>query len=342
MPTDWTEILRARGAVLAYSVVRDFGDPAAERLATREGNVIADLSHLGLVAVTGEDARAFLHAQLSCDIERLGTAQSSLGAYCSPKGRMLASFLVWPEAGGFALVLARPITATTIKRLRMFVLRAKVLLADRTGERVLLGVSGPAAASTLRAVVGSVPEAERGVAHGEDATVVHVAPHRFLLAAAPDRASELWDALSQTMRPVGTPCSAWLDIRDGIPLVTTRTQDELVPQMVNLELLGGVSFQKGCYPGQEVVARTQHLGKPKRRMFIARVDGGEPAAGDPLFSEALGDQASGMIVNAAPAPEGGYDVLAVVHAPDGKTGAVHLGAPSGPSLRFRALPYAVP
>lgn len=342
MHIDWTDTLRARGAVLAGGVVRDFGDPAAERLAARDGNVVADLSHLGVVAVMGEDARAFLHAQFSCDIERLGAAQTSLGAYCSPKGRMLASFLVWPEADGFALVLARPIAEATIKRLRMFVLRARVVLADRTGERILLGASGPAAASTLRSVVGSVPDADRGVAHGADTTAVHFAPNRFLLAVAPARASALWDALSQALRPVGTPCWEWLDIRDGIPLVTPRTQDELVPQMANLELLGGVSFQKGCYPGQEVVARTQHLGKSKRRMFIARVEGTEPAAGDPLYSEALGDQASGMIVNAAPAPEGGYDVLAVVHAPYGETGAVHLGALSGPPLRFRPLPYAIP
>ncbi len=342
MHTDWTDILRARGAVLADRVVRDFGDPAAERFAARAGDVIADLSHLGVVAVTGEDARAFLHGQLSCDIERLGASRASLGAYCSPKGRMLASFLVWPEADGFELVLARPITASTIKRLRMFVLRAKVVLADRTGERVLLGASGPAAASALRTVVGPVPDADRGVAHAPETTVVRVAPNRFLLATASARASGLWDALAQALRPVGTPCWEWLDIRDGIPLVTPRTQDELVPQMANLELLGGVSFQKGCYPGQEVVARTQHLGKSKRRMFVARVEGAEPGAGDPLYSETLGDQASGMIVNAAPAPEGGYDVLAVVHAPDGKTGAVHLGAPSGPPLRFGPLPYAIP
>lgn len=342
MPTDWTDFLRARGAVLADGVARDFGDPAAERVAAREGDVVADLSHLGLIAVTGADARAFLHAQLSCDIQALGTAQASPCAYCSPKGRMLASFLVWPEADGFALVLARSIVASTIKRLRMFVLRSKVALADSTDERRLFGASGPTAERTLRAIAGPVPEADHRVAHGADATIVRVAPNRFLVATTPARAPALWDALSKALRPVGTPCWEWLEIRDGIPLVTARTQDELVPQMANLEVLGGVSFQKGCYPGQEIVARTQYLGKSRRRMFLARVEGAAPAAGDPLYSEELGDQASGMIVNAAPAPEGGHDVLAVVHAPTGGAGAVHLGSPSGPPLRFRPLPYAVP
>jgi folate-binding protein YgfZ len=124
--------------------------------------------------------------------------------------------------------------------------------------------------------------------------------------------------------------------------VTARTQDEFVPQMANLELLGGVSFHKGCYPGQEVVARTQHLGKTKRRMLLAHIDGATPAPGDPLFSEDLGDQASGMIVNAAPAPGGGCDVLAVVHAPSAAASTVHLGSLTGAALRFRPLPYAVP
>lgn len=342
MHTDWTDFLRARGAVIAEGIARDFGDPAAERIAAREGDVVADLSHLGLLAVTGADARAFLHAQLSCDIQGLGTAQASPCAYCSPKGRMLASFLVWPEADGFSLVLARSIAASTIKRLRMFVLRSKVALADRTDERRLFGASGPSAERTLRAIAGPVPEADHRVTHGADTTVVRVAPNRFLLATTPARAPALWDALSKALRPVGTPCWEWLEIRDGIPLVTARTQDELVPQMANLEVLGGVSFQKGCYPGQEIVARTQYLGKTRRRMFLARVEGAAPAAGDPLYSEELGDQASGMIVNAAPAPEGGHDVLAVIHAANGDAGAVHLGSPSGPPLRFLPLPYAVP
>jgi len=342
MHTDWTDFLRARGAVLADGVARDFGDPAAERVAAREGDVVADLSHLGLIAVTGTDARAFLHAQLSCDIQALGTAQASPCAYCSPKGRMIASFLVWPEADGFSLVLARSIVASTIKRLRMFVLRSKVALADCTDERRLFGAAGPSAERALRAIAGPVPESDHRVAHAAGTTIVRVAPSRFLVATAPARAPALWDALSTTLRPVGTPCWEWLEIRDGIPLVTARTQDELVPQMANLEVLGGVSFQKGCYPGQEIVARTQYLGKSRRRMFLARVEGASPAAGDPLYSEDLGAQASGMILNAAPAPEGGHDVLAVVLAPAGSAGAVHLGSPSGPPLRFRPLPYAVP
>jgi folate-binding protein YgfZ len=342
MTSDWTEFLHARGVLFEAGVVRHFGDAAAERAAAEEGDVMADLSHLGLIGVTGEDAQAFLQAQLSCDIKGLGREASSLGAYCSPKGRMLANFLVWPEGGGYCLALSRSIVGPTAKRLGMFVLRSKVVVADRTGERILIGAAGAAAERTLHAALGNVPTRPQGVSHGDRATVIRLASNRFLVAADPGRAVSLWTTLSGKLRPVGTPCWEWLDIAAGIPLVTARTQDEFVPQMANLELLGGVSFQKGCYPGQEVVARTQYLGKAKRRLFLARVEGAEPRSGDLLYSEDLGDQASGMVVNAALAPGGGHDVLAVVHATSATAGTVHLGSPSGAPLRFRPLPYAVP
>jgi folate-binding protein YgfZ len=342
MTTDWTEFLHARGAILDAGLVRHFGDPAAELAVALEGDVMADLSHLGLLGITGADAQAFLQAQLSCDMTGLGDEASSFGAYCSPKGRMLASFLVWPEGDGYFLALSRTLVGPTAKRLGMFVLRSKVVVADRTGDRILIGAAGRAAEGTLLAALGTVPANPHRVSRSEGATVIRLAQDRFLLAVAPGRAASLWAALSGALRPVGTPCWEWLDISAGIPHVTARTQDEFVPQMANLELLGGVSFYKGCYPGQEVVARTQYLGKAKRRMLLARVEGAAPEPGDPLFSDDLGDQASGMIVNAALAPDGGFDVLAVVHAPSAAASTVHLGSLTGAPLRFRPLPYAVP
>ncbi|HSD41018.1 MAG TPA: folate-binding protein [Burkholderiales bacterium] len=342
MTSDWSNFLSARGATLDNGVVRDFGDAAAELDATAAGGVMADLSHLGLLGVTGADAEAFLHGQLSCDVGGLEVDGSTFGSYCSPKGRMLASFLLWREADGFAIVLSRTLVVGIERRLRMFVLRSKATVADRSAERVLIGAAGDAAESALRATVGIVPQKAHRVARSDGVTVVRVPANRFLVTAAPERAEAVWAALSATLRPVGTPCWEWLDITAGMPLVTARTQDELVPQMANLELIGGVSFEKGCYPGQEVVARTQFRGKTKRRMFLARVQGAAPAPGDPLYSEDLDDQASGAIVNAAPAPGGGFDVLAVVHTLSAADSTVHLGSPDGAPLRFRPLPYHVP
>jgi folate-binding protein YgfZ len=342
MTPGWSDFLVSRGANLEAGTVRHFGDPAAERATMAGGDIVADLSHLGLLGITGDDAGAFLQGQLSCEVRQLTPDGCTFGSYCSPKGRMLATFLLWPEAEGYLIALSRTLVGTLEKRLRMFVLRSKVLVADRTAERVLIGAAGGKAEQALRAAIGAVPASAHRVARSPEASVIRLADDRFVAAVAPGRAEAVWTALSGPLRPVGTPCWEWLDIAAGLPLLTARTQDELVPQMANLELIGGVSFQKGCYPGQEVIARTQYLGKAKRRMFLARVEGAAPAPGDPLYSEDLGDQASGTILNAAPAPEGGFDVLAVVHAASAAGSTVHLASLTGAPLRFRPLPYAVP
>jgi folate-binding protein YgfZ len=343
MSDSWTAALDRRGAVRDGGGVASFGDPAGELAAAASGSILADLSHLGVLNVTGAEARLFLHSQLSCDVDGLGPDASTPGAYCSPKGRMLANVLLWADGDGFGLALSHPLVPDIEKRLRKFVLRAKVAIADRTAARLLLGVAGPAAAAALAAVNGLPAPGPRHVIRRDAVVTIGLARERFLLVVNVDEVERVWDALARTLRPVGTPCWTWLDIRDGVPLVTAATQDAFVPQMANLELLGGVSFQKGCYPGQEVVARTQYLGKAKRRMFLARIDTpSAPAPGDDLFSEDLGDQASGTIINAAPSPEGGFDALAVVPAASATQSVVHLRALDGPRLHFRALPYSVP
>jgi len=152
--------------------------------------------------------------------------------------------------------------------------------------------------------------------------------------------AERWAALTTMLRPVGEPCWAWLEIVHGAPWITKATQEQFVPQMINLELLGGVSFHKGCYPGQEIVARTQYRSKTTRRMHLARVSV-EPPAGAALYADALGDQACGTVVNAAPAPDGGWDLLAVLH-PDATQSAIHLATRQGAMLTLREPPYPIP
>ena len=343
MRDSWLAAQAARGAVPGRDVVQSFGDPAGELAATASGSILADLSHLGVLAFTGDDARAFLQAQLSCDVSEIGPESASFGAYCSAKGRMLASFLLWADGFGFRMALSRPLVLPIEKRLRMFILRSKVDISDQTASCVLLGAAGPAAQAALIAALGAAPSEPHGVTRAAGVAAIRLPGERFLIAVDIPDAARVWDALAGTLRPVGTPCWEWLDIRSGVPLVTPGTQDSFVPQMANLELIGGVSFQKGCYPGQEIVARTQYRGKSKRRMFLAGIDAdAAPAPGDALFSEDLGDQGSGTIVNAARSPAGGFDVLAVVPTASAAESVVHLRSLDGPRLRFRALPYAVP
>lgn len=345
MRTDWQHFLAQQGGHIAHGRLLDFGDPQAERAAAEcsvlsSGTVVTDLSGFGLLSCSGEDAAKFLHSQLSNDITGLAADASLYAAYCSAKGRMLANFLVWQMAGRFVLLLPDALLASLRQRLGMFVLRARARIEDASDDYVRIGIAGTQAAAILRDVAGPVPPAPHQVAQLDAGALIRLEQQRFLLVLEPAAAPALWQALAARCTAVGSGCWEWLDIRAGIPWLGNATQGQFVPQMANLELIGGVSFKKGCYPGQEIVARTQYLGQVKRRMVLARIaSGAAPAAGDALFGTDNGDQANGMIVNVQAAPDGGYDVLAVVQTAS-LDGGVHLHSLAGPVLAILPLPYA--
>jgi tRNA-modifying protein YgfZ len=343
MTSAWQDFMLEQGASVEAGVVGCFGDAASELRAARDGGIIAPLAYRGLIACSGEDAQAFLHGQLSNDVLQLTPGRSAYAAYCSAKGRMLANFLLWREEQTYYLQLARSLLPAVQKRLAMFVLRAKVKLVDATESRPALGLSGSAAVGLLRELFPVLPQnAQEVVHHPANGTLIALPGERFQLSAEIESAKRLWRTLAAVLTPVGAPCWEWLEIRNGLPLITPATQDQFVPQMANMELIGAVNFQKGCYPGQEIVARTQYLGQLKRRMVLAHVDGETPPqAGDALFSSDLDGQASGMVVNAQSAPDGGYDLLAVVQTANITVAALHLGSANGPTLSIQTLPYAV-
>jgi hypothetical protein len=334
--------LATRGGNAGDGVVRDFGDAAAEATATASGSVLAHLGQFRMLEFRGAEARGFLHSQLSCDVEGLGDDRAAYGAYCTPKGRVLANFLLWREADAFRMVLRRSILGGIQKRLQMYVLRTKVTIAAPRDDPVILGAAGPAAPAAAASLTGTSPGEPLRLARRDGVTVIALAERRWLVTVPGTSAPQVWTRLESALRPVGTACWEWLEVAAGLPWIDTATQDQFVPQMANLELLGGVSFRKGCYPGQEIVARTQHLGRPKRRLYLAHVrTGRRPAPGEPLYGGA-GGQAAGTVVNAAPAPGGGFDLLAVVQTATASAGAVRLGSESGAELQFRALPYPIP
>ena len=339
--TAWTEFLISRGATIADGGVTDFGDTAAELAAADAGSVISDLSQYGLIALSGEEAQSFLHGQITNDLRGLTEQAAVFAGYLSAKGRMLANFLVMRRGADVLILLPASLRETIQKRLSMFILRSKVKARDASAEWVRYGVNGACAKTALSEALGiALPDGLMGMAQTDQAFVLRLGEHRFDVFAQPDFAIDLWQKLASTCRPVGASAWDWLMIRAGVPMVLPQTQDHFVPQMANMEILGGVSFNKGCYPGQEIVARSQYLGKVKRRLFLAHV---ETAAfpGDELFSPELADQAAGHIANAAPAPGGGCDVLAVVHNTCVEADSVHLKTRDGARLMFLPLPYPV-
>lgn len=342
MHREWHDYLARQGAVIADGAVRHFGDPPGELAAAAQTGVLADLSRYGLLAYDGKDAAAFLHGQFTNDVKRLGPAGSQYGGYCSAQGRLLATFLMWQTPSGYCVQLPAELLEPVRQRLAMFILRADVQGEDASDTRVRLGLAGDGAAAALRECAIAVPEAADGVTRLPDGALLRLGQDRYELVVPRAEAPRYWESLARRLKPVGSACWEWLEIRAGIPSLRPATREQFVPQMANLELLGGVAFNKGCYVGQEVVARTQHLaGKLTRRMYLARIETPEPpAAGTALFAGEAGGQASGMVVNAQAAPDGGCDVLAVVDSSRVETG-VHLAAPDGPSLHFHPLPYGV-
>lgn len=331
MLTDWNAFLRDRGVGAAAL--------DADLAAARDGLVVADLSHWGLIALAGEDAQTFLHGQITNDLRSLGSDKAVFAAYCSAKGRMLANFLVFKRGGDILLMLPEALRESLQKRLTMFILRSKVKARDAGAEWVRLGLSGPGAEALLTEVLAVPPAAGiMAMTHTDDAFVVRLGDARFDIFVAPAQAAELWQRLAAKARPVAAAAWDWLMVDAGIPAILPETQDQFVPQMANMVELGGVNFQKGCYPGQEIVARSQYLGTQKRRLYLAHVAAGA-RPGDPVYSADLAGQVAGMVVNAAAAPGGGSDLLAVMQISSFEAGDVHLGAADGTALEFRPLPY---
>jgi hypothetical protein len=337
----WKNHLQTQGAAIEGGTVLHYGTPAAEHAAAVDGTIVADLSQLGVIAFRGEDTATFLQGQLTNDVRSLHLDSAQWNGYCNPKGRLLGNFLMWRQGEDYCLQLSGDILAGVLKRLSMFVLRSKAQGRDASDETVRLVVAGKQALAAVRAATGAAPEAAMRSVAVEAGQVIRVGDDKFVLSIVPARAAAVWQALRPFATPVGAQVWDWLRLNAGIPMIVAATQEQFVPQMVNLEVIGGVSFQKGCYTGQEIVARSQYLGKLKRRMFLAHVDA-EAAPGDSLYSADIEGQATGTVVNAAPAPAGGFDVLAVAQVESANTQTLHLKAADGAALSLKPLPYALP
>lgn len=340
MNPDWQDFLTRRGATMAADIVQDFGDSATELKATGQGTISCVLSQFGTLRVSGDDALSFLQNLLSNDIREVSTTRAQLSSFNNAKGRILATMLICRDGGDYLLQLPRALCEPIRKKLGMYVLRAKVKITDAGDEIISLGLSGVNAQEILRAQFGELPELPLGAKGTTTGNVIRIGETRFQINTTMTDAAALWTVLGQRAQQVGSACWDWLNIRSGIPVILPQTQEQFVAQMVNFELLGGVNFNKGCYPGQEIVARMQYLGKLKRRMYLAHIDGSNtPQAGDELFCADMEGQASGMIVNAARAPNGGHDVLATVQISSRETQTVHWLSLQGEPLRFIPLPY---
>lgn len=343
MKQEWKAFLANAGAEFENDRVTHFGNPERERRAALGGLVFADLEYQGVIAVHGPDAGGFLQSQLSNDIHMLDGIGSQLSAYCTPKGRMLGLMRIFRRDDVYYLRLPADTLDAVLQRLRMYVIRTRVTLEDVSDNFLRIGVSGAEAPDELLAATGACPDTVNGVARHGDFTLLRVPgpqPRFEVYAGSPQAARQCWERLNVRGAPVGE--SAWrlLEILAGLPAVFATTREAFVPQMTNLQLVDGVSFKKGCYPGQEIVARMQYLGTLKRRMYLGHIaQDGPVAPGAELYSAHAPAQPVGQVVDAQTHPGGGLLALAVLQIQAAEAGDVFLGSAAGPAFELRTLPY---
>jgi len=349
--TNWTQFLAHAGACFDSDPSRlsvSFGAPYADVDALTHNAVAVPLLHLGLIRATGEEAGAFLHRMFSNDVTGLAENAVQWTSFNTAQGRMLANFLLWRDNGGLCLALSADLAPALLKKLSFYVLRTKVKLSLPEQERALIGLAGPMAGEYLLRAALPVPEAGMQQAASTDRRTIQINDTLFILDLPASDAPAVFDALRQVGATAsGTASWQLAAIRAGLPLITAATQEAFVAQMLNFEIIGGVSFTKGCYPGQEIIARIQYLGKPKRRMFRiglpASASTSNISAGATLYvptSESGDEQAAGIIANFAPLPEGG-EALAVIRT-ECAGNEIHIGAPDGACAQVLELPYDVP
>ena len=284
-------------------------------------SMFCELAQFGLIRFSGAEAQSFLHNQLSCDVAVLTSGKSTYGSYCTPKGRVLATFLLWRTGEDFFMQLPSPLREPIQKQLSKYILRSKVKATDASSEWTLIGVAGVDTAALVQRAVGDVPRSVHDVINTQDAMVIRLPGDRYEIVAG-NQSPGIIESLSDGAEKADPDHWDWLDIRAGVPVVLPATQEAFVPQMLNLDLIGGVSLTKGCYPGQEIVSRMHFRGTLKQRMYLANISGSDrPQPGENLYSSDFGAQSCGRIVNAARSPEGGYDVLAVIQIASAERGA---------------------
>ena len=306
---------------------------------------LTDLSWLGLIEVSGEDRKTFLQGQLTNDINAISSSLSHLSGLCTPKGRMRALFSIFARKDSLFLQLPINLLEENLKRLKMFVLMSKVELKDVSNELIKIGIFGNKAEKYLQEVGFTIPTENNIISENNELQLIRLSGTRprFECIGPVEAMISLWQSLQENAQFMNTSHWRLLDIQSGIPNVFPQTNESFIPQMLNLQVLNGISFKKGCYTGQEVVARMQYLGKLKRHMYLAHCDTDLlPEPGTPLYSKnAKSGQGSGNVVDAQVSFNGGIELLAVITNDAVENQDIYLDEALQIPLKIQELPYSL-
>jgi tRNA-modifying protein YgfZ len=302
---------------------------------------VVQTSQYSMLAVTGRDAATFLQGQTTCDVVGLQNDRATPGAVCNPKGRVFATFMLFIHENGFRLLLPQALTPAVEKRLRMFVLRSQVRIENITDSVAMFGLSCLELPKSAANAQYSAGDHRYLVVNAENRQLIQFGPQQWFLIANPEAAERQWSDLVGRDGFAERSDDYWnlLCVLNGIPTLATETTETFIPQMINLDALGGISFNKGCYTGQEIVARMHFLGKLKRRMILAAMESARlPTPGEPVFVEGS-EQSVGQVVNAAYLHNTEIRLLAVLQIDQIRSKSIHLSGDPASTFKVLELPY---
>ncbi len=351
MESSLKEHLQSLGAIFEQNSVIHYGNPRQELASVTTDNktVITELSHYGLIKISGTESQTFLQSQFSNDVNLVTETQAQLNSYCSPKGRVLALFNLFQINDDYYLQLPKNLLDSILKRLTMFKMRADVELLDVSDSLPCIGLSGNAAKSVLDSQLNNITNSTYSTITQNDLTVIKLnddtlskTQPRFLLFSNAETLIKFWKINQEQLTPVSFESWSYLDIKSGIPSISNETVDSFVPQMLNLQLINAISFKKGCYPGQEIVARTQYLGKLKKRLYRLKSDASEllKPGTDLNTEQAEDEQSKGKIVSCQTSPAGGIEALAVLQINCIDQGSIVVKENQNIKFTFQELPYS--
>jgi folate-binding protein YgfZ len=331
----WQSFLNQAGATFTES-----GSYFSQDLenAAVQSNCLADLSHLGLIAIKGPDAEKFLQGQLTCDVREVSQGQARLGAHCNPKGRMLSNFRLFFFEDSYYLQLPSSMLQLALSHLAKYALFSKVSLTDATADWIKIGFAGPSINDSLAQVFSKLPDNVDSTVVDKEVLLMRlpgIAP-RYETLGSYEASKNIWQLLAKEFQPIGYNDWNLLDIMAGIPSVYPQTAELFTPHQLNYQLINGINFKKGCYTGQEVVARMQYLGKLKQHMYRAIVQAEvAPLPREAIFMDTEGEpQPIGEVVMSAQAPAG-YQMLIAMQ----DKGLEHRLRLNGKLITLLDLPY---
>ncbi|MCW8931042.1 MAG: folate-binding protein [Gammaproteobacteria bacterium] len=346
MSNNWFSFLSSLGATFNNDQEVTFNINDDSPIKSLQGDLfLTDLSYLGLIEVGGDDRKTFLQGQLTNDINAISSSLSHMSGLCTPKGRLRSLLTIFSKGDKLFLQLPLPLQQETLKRLQMFVMMSKVELTDANNSLIKIGIFGHQATSSLKKLGFTPPTETNMVTDSNDILLIRLPGDipRFECVGSLDKIQNLWKELQADAQVVNTSHWKLLEIHNGIPNVYESSKEAFIPQMLNLQVLNGINFKKGCYTGQEVVARMQYLGKLKRQMYRAHCETKDlPKAGDNLHSPSCkSGQGAGNIVDAQKSLDGGVDLLAVITTEAIENKDIFLDETMKIPLSIKELPYTI-